>query len=507
MHKTKNRADSVKSTKKLKIGLLASTGRIVSQIISFVSGLVVARTIGPNNYGLFILCRNLCQTGSIISRSGFELGVIRKIHENKDKPLSQSSYIANALYISGAISFSILLLVWLWGSKYLSTNIYHNNQFTSAFNVMVILIPLLATFHIYIGLYRAYLKIQQSVIAESILQPISRLVIILVLFIFCTDLWAVIWGTLLSFLFATCYLIYDAKKWIKIHFFAPKLLPKINIGSFWRYSFLIALTSSVNLLLTKMDSFMIGYFNGTEEIGKYAIIQLTVPVIVIFNGSFNKLLGPTIAELASEKNHQGMASAIRQHTRWMVIGSFPLFLIFASFGKELLLIFGQEFTLPAMSIILLAGGQLITALFSSTGFLLSMTKNYKFEFPVLLLALCINIFLNYLLIPKFGITGAATATLVALSMANILRVAIVCKIYDFFPFDRWMLSPFILSTISLSIILFARSALQDSTITGAYISSFCFCILYVIILNVIGLSPDDKKISKGIIIQLRRKIL
>ena len=506
MPQTKNKDDSVRSTIKLKIGLLASTSTLAGQIIAFVSGLVVARTIGPNNYGLFILCRNLCQTGSIFSRSGFEIGMIRKIHDNKGNPLSQSSYITKALYISGAISFSLLLLVWLWGSTYLSTNIYHYNQFTSTFNIMVVLIPLLAVFRIYIGLYRAYYKIQQSVIAENILQPFSRLLIILVLFVFSIDLWTVIWGTLLSYLFVTYYLIYDAKKWIKIYFFTPRLLPKINIGSYWRYSFLIALTSSVNLLLTKMDSFMIGYYNGTEEIGKYAIIQLTVPVIAIFNGSFNQLLGPTIAELASEKNHEGMASAIRQHTRWMVIGSFPLFLIFTSFGKELLLIFGKDFTLPAMTITLLAGGQLVTALFSSTGFLLSMTKNYRYEFPVLLLALLINFFLNYLLIPKFGITGAASATLVALCVANILRVVIVSKIYHFFLFDRWMLFSPVLATISLSITLLTRSVLQDSTILGAYISSFYFCILYIIILNVIGLSPDDQKISNGIVTKLRKKI-
>ncbi|WP_319548770.1 oligosaccharide flippase family protein [Desulfogranum marinum] len=507
MHKSKNRGDSVKSAKKFKIGLLASAGSIVSQIIAFVSGLIVARTIGPNNYGLFVLCRNLCQTSSILSRSGFELGVIRKIRENKDNALLQASYIAHALYISGALSFSFVLLAWLWGSNYLSNNVYHYDQFNSVFSVMVILIPLLAVFRIYIGLNRAYFRIQQSVIVESILQPVSRLLIILILFIFFVDLWAVIWGTLLSFLFVICYLIYDAKKRIKIYFFSPKLLPKIDIGSYWRYSFMIAITSSVNLLLTKMDSFMIGYFNGAEEIGKYAIIQLTVPVIVVFNGSFNKMLGPTIAELAADNNYKGMASAIRQHTRWMAIGSFPLFLIFAFFGKDLLLIFGKEFTLPAITIVILASGQLVTAIFSSAGFLLSMTKSYKFEFPVLLLALFLNVFLNYLLIPKFGIVGAAVATLIALFMANILRVAIVSEIYSFFIFDKWILPPLILATSSLLLILFARNLLQDSTIAGAFIASICFCVLYVLILNSVGLSPDDKKLSKDIVTLFRKKIL
>ncbi|MFV0268565.1 MAG: flippase [Draconibacterium sp.] len=505
MNQNKNQINAEDSAQKIKTGFLASAGNIVSRIFSFLSGLIVARAIGPNNYGLFVLCRNLCQTGCIFSKSGFDLSLIRKIRENKDNALLQSSYITSALYITGAISFSLVLLTWLWGSRYLATNAYHYDQFIPVLNVMILLVPIFAVFQIFIGLNRAYFSVKQSIIAENLLQPSSRLLLIIILFFFCSDLWAVILGTLLSYLLVSCYLIEETRKQITIHYFPPKQLPKINISSFWRYSFMIAITNSVGLLLTKMDSFMIGYFNGPEDIGKYAIVQLTVPVIVIFNSSFNKLLGPTIAEFAAENNHQGMAASIKQHGRWMAIGSFPLFLIFAAFGKDLLLVFGKDFSLPTATITILAGGQLVTALFSSSGFLLSLTNKYKFEFPILLTALLQNIILNYLLIPKFGIIGAAGATLASLFTANIIRLTIISKIYNFFIFDRWFFPPILVASLSITLIIYIRFLLQDSTIAGAYIFSAIYLITYLLLLNFIGLNQEDKEISKRITTYFRKK--
>ena len=490
----------------LKAGAVVSVSKIVARILAFMSGLVIAPAIGPAGYGLFVLCRDLCQTGTMFSRSGFQIGVIRKVRESEDNPLLQSSYIVHAFYISSTISLLMVLFVWFWGENYLATNVYPDERFPSAFRVMVLLVPLLTFFELLNGCYRAYFKVQKSSIATNIIQPSIRLLLIISLFTFTLDLRVVIWGTLFSYLLTVCYLLYDSRKWVLNNLFSPKHLPRINIRSFWGYSFVLAITGSITQLMSKMDSFMIGYFNGPEDLGKYAIIKLAVPVIVLFNAGFNSLLGPTIATLAADKNHKGMAHAMQQHSRWMVISSFPLFLLFVFLGKDLLLVFGKAFTLPPATIILLSGEQLVIALFSSVGFALSMTKNYQLALPVSLLALFINVCLNYVLIPKYGIIGAATATIVAVLIANFVRMSIVCKLYNFFPFDKWIVPPMLLAFVSVFISWYFRNWLGDSTITGAVIASCFFFLLYVILLYFFGLNPADKKLSKAITRKLKTKI-
>ncbi|MBM9514809.1 oligosaccharide flippase family protein [Desulfogranum marinum] len=495
-----------KAKEVLKAGAVVSLSLIVRRILTFLSGVVIAPAIGPAGYGLFVLCRDLCQTGSTFCRSGFPIGVIRKVRENEGKPLLQSSYIVHAFYISGAISLLLMLFAWFWGENYLATNVYHDERFSSIFRVMVLLVPLLTFFELFGGCYRAYFKVQKSSIAINIIQPSTRLLLILFLFTFSVDLRGVIWGTLLSYLLTICYLLYDSRKWLLTKILSPKHLPKINISRFWGYSFVIAITGLLTQLLDKIDIFMIGYFNGSEELGKYAIIKLAVPVIILFNGAFNSLLGATIAALAADKNYKAMAHTMRQHSRWMVICSFPLFLIFSIWGKDLFLVFGKAFTLPTAAIVLLSAGQLTIALFSSVGFALSMTKNYKAELPTSLLGLFINVCLNYVLIPKYGIIGAATATLIALLTANIFRMFIVCKLYNFFPFDRWVVPPLLLSFASVLDVWYLRNWLGDSTITGAVIASCFFFFLYILLMYFFGLNSSDKILSRVIIKKLRNKI-
>ncbi|WP_136807919.1 oligosaccharide flippase family protein [Desulfosediminicola flagellatus] len=490
----------------LKAGAIVSVSSIVGRALAFLSGVVIAPAIGPAGYGLFVLCRDLCLTGSMFCRSGFPIGIIRKIRESKGNSLLQSSYIVHAFYISGTISLLLMLFAWVWGGNYLATNVFPDERFSSTFRVMVLLVPLLTFLDLLNACYRAYFKVQKSSIVINIGQPSTRLLLIVCLFIFSMDLRVVIWGTLLSYLLAVGYLLYDSRNWLLNNLFSPKHLPKINIRNFWSYSFVIAITGSVNLLMDKMDGFMIGYFNGSEEVGNYAIIKIAVPVIILFNGAFNSLLGTTIAALAADNDYGGMANAMQQHSRWMVISSFPLFLVFAVWGKDLLLIFGKAFTLPTATIILLAGGQLIVALFSSVGFALSMTKNYQAELPVSLLGLFINACLNYILIPEYGIIGAAIATVIAILTVNIVRLTIVCKLYHFFPFDRWVVPPMLLAFVSVLTTWYLRNWIGDSTITGAIIASCFFSILYLLLLYFFGLNPADNELSKTIIRKMKTKI-
>lgn len=496
-----------KAKEVLKAGAVLSVSSLVGRILVFLSGVVIAPAIGPAGYGLFVLCRDLCQTGSTFSRSGFPIGVVRKIRENEGKPLLQSSYIVHAFYISGAISCLLMLVAWFWGGDFLATNVYQDERFPPIFRIMVLLVPLLTIFELLNGCYRAYFKVQKCSIAINIIQPSSRLLLIIFIFAFSVDIWVVIWGTLFSYVLTVCYLLFDSRKWLLEKLFSLKNLPKINIRSFWGYSFVIAITGALNQLSDKMDSFMIGYFNGSEDIGKYAIIKLAVPVIILFNGAFNSMLGATIAALAADKDYGGMAHAMQQHSRWMVISSFPIFLVFAVWGKDLLLVFGKAFSLPSETIILLAGGQLAIALFSSVGFALSMTNKYQAELPASLLGLFVNITLNYMLIQRYGIVGAAIATLAAILTVNIFRMFIVCRLYDFFPFDGWVVPPMLLSIAAIFVVWYARHWQGDTTIAGAFIASFCFSILYSLLLYFFGLNPADKKLSRAFIKKIKTKFV
>ena len=99
----------------------------------------------------------------------------------------------------------------------------------------------------------------------------------------------------------------------------------------------------------------------------------------------------------------------------------PLALILFIWGKTLLtLIFGTEFEVGYSALVILVLAQLVNASFGAIGVLMNMTRNEKFLARALGIASAANVILNIILIPFFGIIGAATATVISIAIWNTL---------------------------------------------------------------------------------------
>jgi O-antigen/teichoic acid export membrane protein len=81
--------------------------------------------------------------------------------------------------------------------------------------------------------------------------------------------------------------------------------------------------------------------------------------------------------------------------------------------------YGADFLLGVLSLRILILAQLVSAVCGSVAILLQMTDNQTVFQNIFLIATFLNIVFNILLIPKYGITGAALATLISTSFWNI----------------------------------------------------------------------------------------
>jgi O-antigen/teichoic acid export membrane protein len=89
------------------------------------------------------------------------------------------------------------------------------------------------------------------------------------------------------------------------------------------------------------------------------------------------------------------------------------------FHKWILGIFGNEFIVGSLFLIVLCIGQLINSMSGSVGVILQMTGYQKVFQNIVLMALVLNVILNVILIPLYGGLGAAIATVVSISSWNI----------------------------------------------------------------------------------------
>lgn len=487
------------------------TGLIYQLGISFVSGLIVARLIGPSQFGIFSLARNLCETMSVFTKAGFDIGIVRHFGENS----SFEHFDHNAKFLRLVLLMVLILAlvpvvaVVLNGKFFLASYVKKYPDFIAVMVVMVFSVPLMSLTQVLGGAYRGLLQIRPRIIAEYFLQPTIRILIILLLFLLGWRLWAAIFGTVISFGIAVVYLLFKGKNIVfsKVESVdvesSWQQLPFKDLISVAKYSIIISLTVSVSTLLQKVDVLMLGYYAPSEQVGQYSVIQMIVVLIVLSNSALNQAIAPMVARLYKEGDKNEMRRLIHQHTRWVMISSLPLFLVIGFLGNQLVAVFGKGYIVDMPPVALLAFSQLVIAVLSSAGFMLSMTGRHMLEFYTMLVALICNVILNYLLIPKMGIIGASIGTLSAVILANILRSLQVYKVHGIFPLGKEIFMPLLLGCSGFWAVLSIGQSLGiGEGIIPAVVLSVSFLIIYTLLIVKFGLIEEDRLLLRKALLKI-----
>ena len=127
-----------------------------------------------------------------------------------------------------------------------------------------------------------------------------------------------------------------------------------------------------------------------------------------------------------------MGLSDNESTKTIFWVSAPILLLLILFPSTILSMFGDEFKLAAMCLIILSIGKMFSAISGSVGTFLQMVGRQKIFQNILLVAALINIVLNSLLIPKYGIEGAAVASTASGVFWNLLMIIYIKKHFGFY---------------------------------------------------------------------------
>ena len=116
------------------------------------------------------------------------------------------------------------------------------------------------------------------------------------------------------------------------------------------------------------------------------------------------------------------------------VSTLPLIILSFLFPKFLLGIFGKEFVMGTIAFLILSVGRLISSLSGPAGNILQMTNNQNIYAKILFVGALVNIVLNYILIPIYGINGAAIASMFSLVVWNVLMIYEVRRRFGFYTF-------------------------------------------------------------------------
>jgi len=417
------------------IGVLIP-GRLTGRATAYGVQLLLARLLGPAGYGQFALGWKILLIGGLFAALGLDNGVVRygAAYLGKQDGRLQD-LLRRALGLAlllGFVAGGALLVAspWLAGTVYRAPEL---QPIFMVFSLGLLFVPAL---RVGAAATRVWQDMRFSVLAEDLAQPVSQLILVLAFHWLGLQVVGAAAAAVLSFALALALVLRYLTR------LQPGLLrgggaPALPTRELVAFAFPTSLAGTLSLAAMWIDLLLVGYFRTQAETGIYmAASQISFLFAVVLT-SFNAVFAPMIADLYHRGERQRLNDLFRTSTRWGLLISMPLFIVIAVDPHGVLtLLMGPRYVEGVLPMVILATGQLINLSTGAVGFLLVMSGRQNWWLAASAGAVVLNVTLNLLLIPRFGLAGAATATtisLVGLFGSGLLMVRGAMRLW---PYDR-----------------------------------------------------------------------
>jgi len=199
--------------------------------------------------------------------------------------------------------------------------------------------------------------------------------------------------------------------------------PRSVAGELWRFTAPRMLAGTAQLTLQRLDIILVGALRGPAEAAVYAAATRFLVVGQLGAQGIGMAVQPRLAELLAARDLPAASVVYRTATGWLILVVWPLYLLSAVLAPLVLSVFGPRYTSGAVAMELLAAVMLVATGCGMVDMVLTMAGRTVWNLGNVLLALAVNVTLNLLLIPPYGIVGAAVAWAAAILVNNLLPLA------------------------------------------------------------------------------------
>jgi O-antigen/teichoic acid export membrane protein len=191
---------------------------------------------------------------------------------------------------------------------------------------------------------------------------------------------------------------------------APPARPTATVaGEFWRFSGPRAVTAALEVAIVWADVLVVAALATPREAGIYAAASRFILTGTLAEGALRVALAPEISRLLAFGDLVGAARLSSVVTQWTVLLSWPLYLVLALFSPAVLSVFGPGFEAGATALTLLAVAMLAVMAAGNNQTILLMSGRSGLQMANRVIALAGNLAMNFLLVPAYGMNGAAIA--------------------------------------------------------------------------------------------------
>lgn len=482
--------------------LTTVTGSLVGRGLQLASQVVLARVLGPPAFGLYAIGWALLRVSAIITPLGLDNGVIH----------FATRYIGRDVRCLGKVLGESLALAVLFGTlvglatcvaaRTLAYRVFGMGELLPVIYLFAACFPLAAGLRVASASTTVSHSMKYSVYAELLTQPAANLVLICGFYFLGWRLAGAVAATVISFGCALTLAVFYQKRLFPQVRLSPVGLSSDVTPELLRFSLVAWLGVVFVNLIPWVDRLFVGAYLPPAAVGIYQAAAQASLLLGIVAGGFNTVVAPRISFLFQSSQIDRLKQLYKVVAKWMFYVSIPLFLVFCFTAQKLLAVmYGTRYVGGAQPLLILSVMWLTEALVGPVGILLTFTGRQNVFSALSGGGLVLSAILNYLLIPRLGILGAALATSSA-DVAMLFALLVAARVYSgFWPFDQRWLKGIISAIVAAGFLLIWRPMNVEPALFGLLLTLVLSTAVFGGSLMMLGLDEEDHELVR--ILKLR----
>ncbi|MFH0868041.1 MAG: flippase [Candidatus Woesearchaeota archaeon] len=447
--------------------LSLTISEIISKLLQLVIFVYLARSLGKADFGIFSFGVAFSFLIVIIADFGLSTLLIREISRDKK---TASKYLSNSLIVK--ILLSVITII----SAYLFLNIMNYSPEVKLVAYIMLLFTLIQSFtNLYYSIFRAFERMYYDAVIK-----VLRMVILVGMVFYAIKNNYGLFAASLSFpltelivLVITSLVVYS--KFIKLSFefdyqFSKKIL---------KQSSMFCLSLVFSGLFMYISTIMLSKFRSASDVGIYSAAANIILALIFIPMMYGNAIFPVISRFFITSK-SSLKFAYERSFKYMLIIGLPVSVgIYVLSDKIISILYGNQYMASAIVLSILSGYLFLRFLNVVSGFALSSINRQGSRVLSQGTAALVNIILNLILIPLYGVVGAAIAAVITEIIFFFMYISFIIKYGLKIKFTRLFIRPVIASAVMIFLLSFIGN-LFIAVISGAFIYFIALFILRTI---------------------------
>lgn len=210
-------------------------------------------------------------------------------------------------------------------------------------------------------------------------------------------------------------------------------IPATYEHSKWLASALpLAAGTGMQVIILQIDTVFVGVFHESSDVGTYRVVAAGAAFLSFVLTSVNMVVAPYLAALFAKSDWDRLRKVVKLSSRVVAAASLPMVLMLAIWSAELISsIYGDEYASGVAALRIMLIGQAINIVTGPAGTLLNMTGNERAFARGVYVSFIANLVIGLILIPRYGVEGAAATTAITIAISNGFQYMAVRKRFGY----------------------------------------------------------------------------